>query len=220
MSVETLNCNECGALIQVPSVAKYATCNRCGAHLVVRRTDVATFTESAPRPGAPRGPEGGPGWRDPDRQREDELRMRDMAARLDDLAYENALMRLDREWDFERERYMIQGRYGSRSVPSKTVGIVFMVLGGMAAFGVVVAVAISLYSGQPGMLACVIMPGIFTLAFGLGGWFQYSRGKQYEAAYNDYRRRREALLRGEEDPGWRRDEEPPMFRRPPGADDD
>jgi DNA-directed RNA polymerase subunit RPC12/RpoP len=42
MPDETLNCNECGALIQVPSTARYVTCNRCGAHLVVQRTGIAT----------------------------------------------------------------------------------------------------------------------------------------------------------------------------------
>jgi hypothetical protein len=219
MSVETLNCNECGALIQAPPAARYLTCNRCGAHLVVRRTDVATFTESAPPPGGPRAPEDeGARWRD--RGRDDDPRWRDMAARLDDLAYENALMRLDREWEFERERYMMSGRYGYRYVPSPTTGIVFMVLGGMAGLAVIVVVLYSLAANQPGGLFCVIMPGIFTLAFGLGGLFQYQRGKQYQAAYDDYRRRREALLRGEDDPGWRRDGDPPMARRPSSDDDD
>jgi len=79
MSFETLNCNECGALLQVPSVARYVTCNRCGAHLVVQRAGITTYTESARQP-APDSPD--PTWRE-------------MADRLDYLEHEGELARVE-----------------------------------------------------------------------------------------------------------------------------
>ena len=41
MNAETLNCNNCGAPINVPAAAKYATCAHCGTQLAIRRTDSA-----------------------------------------------------------------------------------------------------------------------------------------------------------------------------------
>jgi hypothetical protein len=203
MSVETVNCNECGALIQVPSTAKYCTCTRCGEHLVVHRSDVAAYTEALPRRDDRRGPA-------------DDRRWRELEGRLDDLAYENALMRLDREWDRERERYMMYGRYGRRYQPNATLGIVFMAIGGAAALaGVSVALLVVLSSRQPAGLVCLFPAAIFTLAFGLTGLLQYLRGKQYQAAYDRYLRRREAVERGWDDPG-----EPPPERRPSYDDED
>jgi len=50
MNLEALNCNNCGAPINVPPTANFVTCKGCGAQLIIRRTEEATYTELAPAP--------------------------------------------------------------------------------------------------------------------------------------------------------------------------
>ncbi len=52
MYQESVRCNECGAVLQAPSSARYVTCNHCNISLEVHRTSVATYTEALPPPGA------------------------------------------------------------------------------------------------------------------------------------------------------------------------
>src|SRR5262245_35284278 len=40
-----------------------------------------------------------------------------MSAHLDEIKYQNELARVDREWEIEREQYLITTRYGQRVVP-------------------------------------------------------------------------------------------------------
>ncbi len=91
MLYESVRCNECGAVLQVPPSARYVTCNHCNIPLEVHRTSVATYTEApiGPRPPAR---EYDPAWQE-------------MAARLEALERQNELARIDREWDMERERF-------------------------------------------------------------------------------------------------------------------
>jgi hypothetical protein len=188
MSVETLNCNECGATIQVPSTAKYCTCNRCRAHLVVHRNSLATYTEAVPTPRAERG-DAPP----PDRD------WRDMTDRLDELAYQNELMRLDREWEMERERYMVYGRYGYRYVPNAAWSVVGGVLAvGFGLFWTVMAFGFAGGAGGPGLFFPLF--GLVFIAVGIGASiYNFSKAQQYQRAYQDYLDRRRAL----EDRRWR-----------------
>ena len=45
MKLESLNCNKCGAPLQVPAGVNHLTCNHCGTPLVVRRTESISYTE-------------------------------------------------------------------------------------------------------------------------------------------------------------------------------
>jgi hypothetical protein len=205
MSAEFLNCNACGALIPVPSTARYAACNRCGEHLVVHRTEAASYTEIAPR--HERG-------RDPD-----DVRWREVEQRLDDLARDNALMRLDRDWERKRERFMMYGRYGRRQMPNVASAVVCLVIGGGIGVAAAAVALFSLINNQPGGLFCLLPASIPAAILIFTGFYQFTRAKQYQAAQEDYRRRREAMLRGDDDPGWRRDDDPPLFRQPANDDD-
>jgi uncharacterized membrane protein len=204
MSVETLNCNECGATIQVPSTAKYCTCNRCRAHLVVHRNPLATFMEAVPPPRAPRADE------PPDRD------WRDMTDRLDELTYQNELMRIDREWEMERERYMVYGRYGYRHVPNtawSVVGGIIAVVFGLFWTAMVFGVAAN---GPGGMGPIFPLFGVVFVAIAVGASiYNFTKAQRYNQAYNDYQARRRAV----EARRWRT--EPPeapdtrdLFRRP------
>src|SRR5262249_11469078 len=122
MPMQAVHCNGCGNKIEVPSTARYITCARCGASLVVRHEGGAWFTESPPEPRrAGRLDDDGP--------------MREVAGRLEELERQSEIARLAREWEIERESYMLTGRYGYRSLPSTGVaaftGIVAVIGGGL-----------------------------------------------------------------------------------------
>lgn len=175
--IETLNCNECGALIQVPASARYVTCNRCGTHLTVQRTGIATYTEATRKPPA--------GAADP--------AVQEMAGRLERLERESELARIDREWEMERERYKVTSRYGRRYVPSAAAAVVMGVIAvGFGLFWTVMAFGMTAgVAGAPGFGS--IFP-LFGLVFIVGGAgvsiYQYNKAEQYQAALAEYQRRR------------------------------
>jgi len=45
MELESLNCDHCGAPLEISLTANYVKCNHCGSQLAVRRSATATFTE-------------------------------------------------------------------------------------------------------------------------------------------------------------------------------
>jgi hypothetical protein len=174
MSFETLNCNECGALLQVPAAARYATCNACGAHLVVQRTGVATYTEAPPAA-------------DP--------ALRDMSERLEQLESQNELARIDREWQMEREQYMVASRYG-RYVPSTVAAVVMGVFA--VGFGLIwIVMGLGLTDNFNGGGVTWFMP-LFGLVFIVFGLFlsisQFNRAQRYRTAQAKYGRRRAKAL--------------------------
>lgn len=97
----SIPCNRCGAVLHVAPSTNYATCAQCGASLAVRRSGDAVYTE----------PEG-------------EQALRQVAAKLDTIAHQGELARIDQEWQTEREQYLIRGRYGQRMLPSTGMSVV------------------------------------------------------------------------------------------------
>ena len=105
---------------------------------------------------------------------------------------------LDREWEIKKEKYMIRGKYGHRSVPSKGQSV----LGGLivAGFGVFWTVgAFGMSSSFPDDFG--VMPKIFPffgvmfVLFGVGMCVHsYNKAVEYEKAYDEYRRRRAEML--------------------------
>src|SRR5438045_5577549 len=111
MEVQTLSCNNCGAPIDVPPQANFATCAHCGSRLAVRRTDSVAYTEVLGRI---------------------DKTTSHMSEDLQTLRQESELERIDREWQIEREQFMQRGRDGSSSVPSNS-GTVVAVIGAVGA---------------------------------------------------------------------------------------
>jgi hypothetical protein len=116
-----------------------------------------------------------------------------------ELSLDNAVARLDREWQLEREQYMIWGKYGARQVPTRSMSIVAGVI--VAAFGTVWTVMALSFAGNAGGFADVFpMFGIVFILGGIGvAAYTYSKSVKYENAFQDYRRRREQLLQGQLD---------------------
>lgn len=100
MKLLALNCNECGASIEVSEQAKFVTCGFCSTRLRVQHTDTSAFTEA----------------------------LEEMASDLDEIRRDVAITRLDQEWMQERQKHLVQNSDGSTSAPTIGSGIVTLVL--------------------------------------------------------------------------------------------
>src|SRR4051794_19655712 len=57
------------------------------------------------------------------------------ADQLDEIRHQNEVAQLDREWQLERDRYMVVGRYGGRYIPNRATSLIGGVV--FAGFGTV-----------------------------------------------------------------------------------
>ncbi|MDP6442548.1 MAG: hypothetical protein QGG36_29880 [Pirellulaceae bacterium] len=135
MRLVTLNCNECGAPIEIPHKVKFLTCAFCNAKLQVHHTETAVYSEVLER------------LEDKTEQIADEL------ARL---KVSTDVERLDSRWRDDRHRHMMRDKRGNYHVPSRPLAVVMTIVicgialvmlfnapGQMAMFGIVfVAIAI------------------------------------------------------------------------------
>jgi len=119
-----------------------------------------------------------------------------LSNQLAEFRHENELARLDREWEIERQQYLIADRYGLRHVPTAGMGIGAAVVGGV--FGAIwLVMAVSITSGAPDFgpfaIARLVFP-LFGVLFILAavGWgiYCHSRAQKYDAAFRAYRTRR------------------------------
>ena len=112
---------------------------------------------------------------------------------FDEFKAHNDVAELDREWELEREKYQVRGKYGQRYTPSKAGSVVGgMVIGAFGIFWTIMAATIT--SGMPGVGS--VFP-LFGILFIVGGIAMSIRGfvkaGQYDEAQEQYRRRRSEL---------------------------
>ncbi len=180
MRLERLTCNSCGAPLEVPQTANFVTCNHCSAQLAVRRQDNVTFTEQL-----------------------DQLtkQTEELSERVDRLSEQGEVASLDRQWELERENYLVSDKHGGRHIPSE---------GGAIGGGIVItifgcfwtAMAIGITSGAPNVgpfaVAKFAFPafGVLFVCAGIAmSVFQFSKAGAYRRAKQRYKRRRSDLLR-------------------------
>lgn len=119
-----------------------------------------------------------------------------LAEQLAEVKYQNELARLDREWQFEQQRYLITSNYGQRVIPTPGMGIAAMVIGG--GFGLLwTCFATVLMGNFPGEGALGLVRVIFplfgvlitvgTVALGLNA---YRKAQRYREAFEAYQARR------------------------------
>jgi LSD1 subclass zinc finger protein len=176
--LESLNCNSCGAPIDVPSSAKFVKCNHCKANLQVRRSGGGIFTEAV-----------------------EQLTetTEDLAQQVAKLTEQNELAELDRRWQTERQSYMIQSKNGHHHLPTEghawAGGIGVVVFGGLWTI-----FAFSLTQSGPNFGAFAAAKFIFPL-FGLGfiafGVFSamsaHHKAQVYRKSLQHYQRQRNEL---------------------------
>jgi len=114
--------------------------------------------------------------------------------RLAERDVSRAVEQLDREWKLEREQYVIRGRYGHGSLPSKDSASVAANLAGLAFAGLfLVFWTVSAASmGAPLFFVLFGCAGLVMLV--LGGLQTLRNAQRYFAAEEEYQRKRAALL--------------------------
>ena len=175
---EELTCNSYGAPLEVLDSADFVTCNHCSTWPAVRRTDNITFTEQLDRLAK---------------------KTEELSERLDNLNYQHDLETIDREWDFEREKYMISGRDGVRSIPetgSSVVGGIIIGVFGCLWAAIAVGITASAPLFRPFKVAKAALP-LFVIGGVLKSITNYSNAEEYRRAEQRYRRWRTTLLSGQ-----------------------
>lgn len=178
--LESLNCNSCGAPLEVPTSAKYVKCDHCNANLKVRRSGGGTFTEAV-----------------------EQLTetAEDLAQQVAKLTAHNELAELDRRWRRDAQSFMITSKNGQRRLPTEgaamAAGIGAVVFGGL---WTVMAIAITQSAPDfgPFAVAKFIFPafGFAFIAFGIISAVSVSsKAQDYRRAEERYRRRRRELLK-------------------------
>lgn len=173
--METLSCNNCGGMIELPDTTNYVTCVRCGAHLVVRRGEAARYTEVLGNSDAVQ-------------------HATDTEAELGRLRIEMAIMALDQEWEGRRTQLMVHNRYGAEIEPGMSQ-VALCLLGSLALpVGAVYAMIrwhIEMYPGSCFLLLVTVIPSLLLARVALLTYLKY---KEYLAAENAYMDRRDALI--------------------------
>lgn len=209
MAPENVNCNQCGAPLEVAAGCNFVTCARCGTPLAVQRTASSIYTVRA---------ETRSDFTTPDLRRSvlppvEVERSGDTEAELSELhrqnecnRLENQLNRLDFEWERQKEQYMVSGRYGHRYLPAKGSSVAggliiaaFGTLWTIFAFGITTGFTWSLSEevfGPPPIIR-VLFPlfGVVFVLIGIGSSIHaYNKAEQYEQAYQAYQRERSRLF--------------------------
>lgn len=162
MSFDALTCSQCGAPLSVPLAVNFVTCNHCGVQLVVRREESASYTEKLA---------------DIDRRTEQ------LAEQVAQLAYREKIQNLERAWEAECARYMVNHKDGTSSVPCRDKSI----SDGIAIGAVGLFLALFVFGGA-GVHPLLLVPLLFVgcgFAVAVSGC---KRADDYQVAYQRYRR--------------------------------
>ena len=166
MKILTLDCQHCGAPLEVPAKIRALTCTYCGTRLQVQQEGAAAWTETL------------------EDLREDVRYLRRKADLAD----------LDREWEAERERYLVKGKHGQTSAPSTGSGAASIVIA-LIFGGFWTTFAMGIAQGSPGPAALFPLFGILFIIIGVvSGVRQISKAQSLEEARTRYRSRRAELL--------------------------
>ena len=106
------------------------------------------------------------------------------------------IARIDREWEVERQAYLIKDRYGLRQVPTSGLAVGVAVGGG--GFGLVLTiVALWLSEGPtfgPSISKLLFLLGVVFIVAAIGfGIYCFSRAQEYQKAFAAYLSRRNKL---------------------------
>ncbi len=172
VELESINCDQCGAPLEVPETISFVKCGHCDTRLAIRRTDSATFTE-----------------------RLDSLEsgQRDLKDQVKRLEIQNRLQLENRLWDKRQKSFMMRDKHGREYLPSVEMSYLFLIVGVVAGlFGMIVG-----FSNQH---AAFFLFGVFALVAGLvGAAVTYSKAKDFHAARRAHFRRKRQISKEREE---------------------
>jgi hypothetical protein len=122
-----------------------------------------------------------------------------LAAHLAEVRYQNELARIDREWEIEKEKYMVTGKHGIRHIPTVAAGRGVSIIGGVfGLFWTLIAFSITSDApdGGPFQFVRIFFP-LFGIAFTGGaiwlGIHLARKAEEYNRALAAYQARRTAV---------------------------
>ncbi|MSR57455.1 MAG: hypothetical protein EXS05_07265 [Planctomycetaceae bacterium] len=168
MPLISLACNHCGAALEIPPDTHFVTCRFCSSQLDVQHAGNAVFTKVLEVL---------------------DQRTAAMANDLETIKRQNELERFDREWQRERERYLVRGKQGRTTVPTTTTSVM------MLAVGVVAGVLwIGAATAQAAPFPVLLFGVMFVLVVIVGSLGIYVKAQTYHRRHRDYESRRQKLL--------------------------
>jgi hypothetical protein len=168
MRLVSLNCNQCGAPLEVPETIQFVTCVYCSARLSIQRSGSVIYSEALDKI---------------------EKRTERISEDLETIKLQNELESLDRQWMLDRDRYQVKGQDGHFSVPGRAGIIVGMVLAaGFGVFWTVTAVSM----GAPGHFP--LFGIVFVIMAIVGGIAGLNKAESYQRNRKSYEGQRKLLL--------------------------
>ena len=166
MQMQSVNCNRCGAPLEVASSANYVTCNHCSTQLKIRRTESTAFTEQLDQLESNQG---------------------EMLEKLDRLERQSRLATLERDWDNQVQEFMVTDNNGVKKLPSEgnaVFGMIFVV-----AFGIFWMTMASRISPPMALF------GVLFIAFGIFGCLRVrNKSEELRRARRRYQQQRREIM--------------------------
>jgi hypothetical protein len=164
----SVNCNHCGATLQVDEQTQFVTCNYCHSRLSIQRNAAAVFTQVLEKM---------------------EVQTGQIAGNLKLIEMQNELDQLDREWAMSRQSLMVSGQNGRQSEPSIAGGVFAIVV------GIVGGGAWTLFAAKMGAPWFMPLFGVFFIGVCVvGGLKSITNAGQLDTTRGDYESRRRQLL--------------------------
>ena len=168
MKIISLNCNHCGAPLDVPARAKFVTCTFCESKLSIQHTGSTWSTEVL---------------------EELQKTTQTLASDVRQLQLRSDLDQLDRDWDKKKQQYFTRNRDGSTSVPSGTAAVIGAI--GALGFGIFWVIMTSAGNAPPFFpLFGVLFSGVAIVHMIIG----VSKANRYKSAHSRYQRQRRNLM--------------------------
>ena len=178
MKVISLNCNHCGAPLEVPAKARFVTCGFCEARLSIEHTG-NTYSTSVL----------------------DELKQtaEQIARDVAELKSNSEIQQLDGQWEQTRRQHLITHKSGQQSLPTKS-GAAFagIAIGTFGIFWTIMAFQITSAGsrmGAPGATRIFPLFGLIFVAFGVFTVFRsFTKADAYQKDQKKYRDQRRRLF--------------------------
>jgi DNA-directed RNA polymerase subunit RPC12/RpoP len=158
MRILSLTCNHCGASLEVPQKTRFVTCRYCSSRLEIKQSSGTIYTEVL----------------EAIDEKTDKI-----VEDLEVLKLQSRLEQLDREWEVEREQYLLRGKHGETMVPTRGVIVVVGIIGCL--FGLFWIILTRLM-GAPiifSLFGIIIVVGVFAVIIkAMSGAKAYERRKQ------------------------------------------
>ncbi|MBN1516753.1 hypothetical protein JXA32_09315 [Candidatus Sumerlaeota bacterium] len=183
MKLQSMQCNNCGATLEVPESTRFLTCNYCNSKLSVHREGSASYTEVLEKI---------------------EQRTEKIDENLEIIKLQHELERLDREWESGKRQYMVKDDKDYK-MPDEIIGKpnkIVSVIAGVVFLAIFSIVALTIFGGMRSMnapfLVTLVPLGmiVFVILAVVSSAFSTSnRLGKFQSAKTQYDVEREQVLR-------------------------